>query len=201
MARELAPELIDPITAARAIAAAGFTGEDGATMLAVWMAESGLDAHNYHANADGSIDRGIAQINSLHGQPLECVYDVDCSARYSYELYQGRGGFGDWSAYNQGTYLAFVGPSLAAWALIGGAPPRNDLGRKALGDAAGQVGQAAGQAVAKSGLLPDRATVARMGATFILFVVIIAGVIIVTTSTKKAFNDSEAVKLFREVAA
>lgn len=57
------------IDTARAAAAAGFPDKELVTAVAVAIAESSLNETATHRNANGSIDYGLWQINSVHGYP------------------------------------------------------------------------------------------------------------------------------------
>jgi hypothetical protein len=78
---------------------------------AVARAEAGLTCHKVHYNNNGTVDRGLFQINSIHdwrfakfgGDPFNC-YD---NAKVAYEI-QKEQGWSPWSVYNSGSYLAFI---------------------------------------------------------------------------------------------
>lgn len=93
------------IAQAKAIAQqAGFSGPSLDIFVAIEQAESGLDLGAISC----SNDRGIAQINDVHGVPQSCWSDPLCSAQFSYQLSNGGQNFSPWSTFNNGAYLAFL---------------------------------------------------------------------------------------------
>lgn len=92
-------------------AAAGFQGSDLTTAVAVAFAESGGNPESVNrANRNGSVDYGLWQINTVHSDLLNggSWSDPASNARMAYTLYKARGGFRDWAAYNNGSYLAYM---------------------------------------------------------------------------------------------
>jgi soluble lytic murein transglycosylase-like protein len=77
------------------------------------MAESGGNpaADNTGLNQDGTNDKGLMQINSIHvtsgliGDQER--FDPTANLRAAYAIYQG-GGWGAWSSYNAGKHLRFM---------------------------------------------------------------------------------------------
>jgi len=85
---------------------------DRRVAYAVCMAEShGNPQATNTSNTDGSTDRGLMQINSIHadmvGGDLEKLYDPRTNLDIAYRLYKAKG-FQPWSVYNNGKYLAFL---------------------------------------------------------------------------------------------
>jgi len=88
-------------------------GNASTTALAVFKAESGLIPNRVNAaNKDGSIDRGIAQINSIHCPRVEKLYKESCETAlfdaktnidFAYIKYVEEG-FQPWVAYWNGAY-------------------------------------------------------------------------------------------------
>lgn len=79
---------------------AGWSGEDVVTGVAIIKAESDGDpsATNF-TNSDGSIDRGLWQINSIHDNtimPGANRYDPAVSTEIARILYKNRGNWDDW---------------------------------------------------------------------------------------------------------
>ena len=71
-----------------------------------WNFNKHFDCRRTNVNKDGSIDRGIFQINSIHTDispedAFNCFKNID----YAYKLYK-RQGWIPWSAYNNLSYLA-----------------------------------------------------------------------------------------------
>jgi hypothetical protein len=75
-------------------------------MPAIGWAESRLVTDARHTNADGSIDRGWLQINSIHTN----ISDADCddpakAAQYAFDHLSNQGtSFGAWAAFSSGAY-------------------------------------------------------------------------------------------------
>lgn len=58
-------------------------------------------------NSDGTHDRGIFQINTIHKHISDAdAYDCFKNIDWAYEIYKGRGNWSAWSAFNNGSYLA-----------------------------------------------------------------------------------------------
>jgi len=78
--------------------------------LAIFNAESGLRADAQNINADGSVDRGIAQINSCHCGWVDCSrllnweYNIDVA----YQLSRGGTDWSQWTTYRTGTYRKYL---------------------------------------------------------------------------------------------
>ncbi len=79
--------------------------------LAVMQAESSCisDRDNTGLNYDGSNDKGLMQINSIHSNIISDLDRLDPveNIRAAYEVYRGSG-WKAWSAYNNGSYLKFL---------------------------------------------------------------------------------------------
>ena len=80
--------------------------------LAVQRAENPRGACEiYHYNADGTLDWGYFQINTVHlkrvGLNLRDLLDCRANIDFAYQLYQERG-FQPWSTYNNGAYRKFL---------------------------------------------------------------------------------------------
>jgi hypothetical protein len=78
------------------------------TMAAIAMAESHgrSDAANY-ANSDGSTDRGLWQINSVHGYVPASSFNPLSNARQAVSVYNSQG-LGAWTTYQSGAYLPYM---------------------------------------------------------------------------------------------
>jgi hypothetical protein len=74
-------------------------------MIAVAKAESRLDPNAINYNTNGTVDRGIFQVNSIWGD--WSTFDVDENIANAYEIYKIQG-ISAWSAYNNGAYLAYL---------------------------------------------------------------------------------------------
>lgn len=100
---------------------AGFSGDNLVIIVAIAMAESSLDTHAInHANANGTSDYGILQINSVHfgtrftardGQSYTvsetAAFDPQIAFYYGYAL-SGGTNFKPWSTYKNGAYLKYI---------------------------------------------------------------------------------------------
>lgn len=79
---------------------------------AVCMAEStgNPDATGYNTN--GTIDRGLMQVNSIHsdmvGGDVAALYDPATNIKIAYALSRGGTDWTPWSAYNSGKYLKWL---------------------------------------------------------------------------------------------
>lgn len=96
---------------ANVLRAAGFPESALPTMMAIAMAESGgrPDAIN-DKNANGSIDRGLFQINSIHqGNSWfpQNPFDPLQSAKAAFAIYQSQG-LNAWTVYKTGDYKKFL---------------------------------------------------------------------------------------------
>ena len=83
---------------------------DARIALAVMEAESSCrpDATNFNTN--GSTDRGLFQINSVHLSKVASpglLFDPAINIRVAYSVYQGSG-WRAWSAFNNGKHLKFL---------------------------------------------------------------------------------------------
>ena len=115
MARELIMEisLSDTITAA---SESGYSGDGLLTIVSIAWAESGLDATARHTNGptrscpNGSIDRGILQINNCYwGVFSDETCDNPSSAfKASQAISKNGTSFTPWSTYNAGSYRQYV---------------------------------------------------------------------------------------------
>lgn len=89
---------------------AGFERSELVDAVSVMTAESGRYPDAWHENIDpdtgdvSSIDRGLFQINSLHG--ADSTFDVLANAAYAHKLYKANG-FTPWAAYNSGAYAVY----------------------------------------------------------------------------------------------
>ena len=78
-------------------------------MLAIMRAESGCNPNsdNTGLNRDGSNDKGLFQINSIHGfsdaERLDPIRNIEIAFR----IWQSQG-YRAWSTYSNGAYLKFI---------------------------------------------------------------------------------------------
>lgn len=104
------PAAPHPSTLDDMLSKAGFTDNEKPTMKAIIQAESGGRANAINTkNTNGSIDRGLAQINSVHKQydPKQLM-DPQYNLNAAHDIYKSQG-LKAWSTYNNGAYKKFLG--------------------------------------------------------------------------------------------
>jgi murein DD-endopeptidase MepM/ murein hydrolase activator NlpD len=91
-------------------AAAGFRGSALDTIVAIAQAESSLDTSARNINTDGSIDRGILQINKRwHPEVSDAAaYDPAASFAAGYQISNRGTDFHPWSTYTNNAYKAYM---------------------------------------------------------------------------------------------
>ena len=94
---------------------AGFPVADQAIMVAISKAESGFNTGATHVNNDGSTDRGVMQINSIHKQfdPIRLLADPQYNMNAAKSIFDGQG-LHAWSTYTSGAYLPYMNEARAA---------------------------------------------------------------------------------------
>ncbi len=90
----------------------GFRGRDLITALAVAMGESDWIPSAFNRNNDGSVDRGLWQINSIHG--ALSTFDPLGNARAAWQISSQGRNWVPWVAYNTGRYRQFLDEATAA---------------------------------------------------------------------------------------
>jgi len=92
---------------------AGFSGQGLNIIVAIAQAESSLDTQATHTNSDGSIDRGILQINDKYHPEVSstCAFDPACSFQAGYRISSSGTNFNAWSTYTSGAYLKYMSGS------------------------------------------------------------------------------------------
>ena len=90
-------------------------GSDCRLALAIQRAENPQGkCEVYHYNADGTLDWGYFQINTVHlkrpGLNLRDLLDCKANIDFAYQLYREKGGFTPWSTFNSGKYRQFMTP-------------------------------------------------------------------------------------------
>ena len=101
---------------AQVAAQAGFSDEGLVNAVAVGLAESACNPrarlHNGPTSGcpDGSIDRGMWQINDCYHAEVSdgCAYNVTCNANAAYRISAGGSDFRQWTTYRNGRYRAFL---------------------------------------------------------------------------------------------
>jgi hypothetical protein len=114
---------------AKAAVAAGFRGTSVATAVAVALAESGGDPTQRNTNTDGSIDRGLWQINNkAHPDVTDAEADNPATAaKAAYKISQGGRSWRPWVAYTNGSYKRYANRAAKAGAAALALNPRDLL--------------------------------------------------------------------------
>lgn len=89
---------------------AGFSGAGLLIILAIAHAESGLNPLAQNTNTDGSIDRGIVQINSRwHPEVSDsCAYNPACAFKAAFTISNKGTSFTPWTTYTTGAYTKYL---------------------------------------------------------------------------------------------
>src|SRR6266568_3483800 len=90
---------------------AGFTGVNLATIVAIAMAESGLQT-DVRGKTDPR-DRGVLQINSYWHSNVsdQCAFDPQCAFNAAFTISRGTD-FSQWATYKNGDYKGFMNTSI-----------------------------------------------------------------------------------------
>lgn len=76
------------------------------TAAAVAQAESGGGVNSYNTNKNGSTDKGLWQINSVHG--TQSTFDVQANARAAVAISNNGQNWKPWTTFNSGAYIKFL---------------------------------------------------------------------------------------------
>ena len=96
--------------------AAGFRGSALAMAIAVALAESSGNPNATNYDSNGTVDRGVWQINSVHVQySASCDYDPTCAAGAAFAISAGGTNWGAWVTYQHGAEIVFL-PETTAYA-------------------------------------------------------------------------------------
>jgi lysozyme-like protein len=79
---------------------------------AIALAESGGDPNAINHNTNGSIDRGLWQINSVHG--AQSTLDPAANAQAAVAISQGGKNWQPWTTYITGAYKKFLGEATSS---------------------------------------------------------------------------------------
>lgn len=114
----------------------GFRGRRATLAVAVAMAESGGDPRATGHNRDGSIDRGLWQINSRwHKEVTDaCAFNPDCAARSTFRISSGGTNWSQWAAFTNGSYRRYMA---AADKAVSGVKPGGTAAMNPDGDGSG----------------------------------------------------------------
>jgi hypothetical protein len=79
-------------------------------MAAIALAESGGYTQAHHTNSNGTVDRGLWQINSSNYKLYKGhnIFDPNVNAHAAKRLAEGGKGLGNWTTYNTGAYLKYL---------------------------------------------------------------------------------------------
>jgi hypothetical protein len=102
--------------------AAGFRGSALVMAIAVALAESGGDPTATDHDQNGTVDRGLWQINSVHSQfSAACDYDPRCAAGAAFSISSGGTNWQPWVTYENGAEIPFL-PAAASFVKEAKAP-------------------------------------------------------------------------------
>lgn len=73
---------------------------------AIALAESGGNPNAFNRNSNNSVDRGLWQINSIHGD--KSTFDVDGNAKSAIAISSNGTNWKPWTTFTQQTYLQFL---------------------------------------------------------------------------------------------
>jgi surface antigen len=101
-------------------AGAGFTGNNLNIAVAIAQAESGFRADATNTNKDGSIDRGLWQINSVHTEyiPTLLLADTAYNASAAWTISRNGTNWTPWSTYTSGAYKKFLAAGVPTAATV-----------------------------------------------------------------------------------
>jgi soluble lytic murein transglycosylase-like protein len=105
------PAETPPATPADCNAVNGYNW-DAHTAYAICMAESSGNPEATGYNPNGTVDRGLMQVNSIHadmvGGDLPALYDPATNIKIAYSLSKGGTDWTPWSTFNNGKYLKYL---------------------------------------------------------------------------------------------
>jgi len=129
---------------------------------AIALAESGGNSNAVNYNTNGSTDRGLWQINSVHGS--QSTFDVNGNAQAAIAISNNGGNWNPWTTYTSGAYRSFL-PSGASTSPqyvglfgipnpfgIGPLPFLPNIPFNAIGTLAGDIGSAASNITGLGGI-------------------------------------------------
>ena len=94
---------------------AGFSGSALAMAVAVALAESGGDPLATDHDTNGTVDRGLWQINSVHrAYSAACDYAPSCATRAAYAISAHGRDWSPWVTYQRGEEIAYL-PEAVSW--------------------------------------------------------------------------------------
>lgn len=89
---------------------AGFSGQAATIAVAIALAESGGRVGATHSNTDGSVDRGLWQINSVHSEynASQLLTNPAYNAKAAYNISNGGTNWYPWTTYTTGAYQRYL---------------------------------------------------------------------------------------------
>ena len=170
--------------------------------LGVAMAESGLRTDAVSPpNSNGTVDRGLWQINSVHGKDPVRLMDPAYNTQVAFELYRSAGNsWRPWSTFNNGTahvvntsYAPATNAGFNPWWLVspfsaGAAGVGGDIA-KSTGLAS--LAQGAGVVI---GTVTSVAFWKRAGILFVGWIVLLVGFVVLVSGSKPARMVTKAVE-------
>lgn len=130
-----APPGIEPAGAATSIDLCAQVGRDAGfkmdtrlvNAVAVAMAESSCNPTAQHTNSNGSVDRGLWQINSVHIPPYTAsgLLTAQYNANAAFTVSSGGTNWSPWSTYASGAYRTYLASAKSAVARLA---PANVIG-------------------------------------------------------------------------
>lgn len=90
---------------------AGFRGQSQQTVVAIAIAESGLNTNAMNSQGNNAgVDRGVLQINSYwHSEVSDaCAFDPGCAFKAGYKISSNGTNFHPWATYNEGKETQFI---------------------------------------------------------------------------------------------
>jgi Lysozyme like domain len=85
---------------------AGGNAQAASIAAAIAMAESGGNSANTDVDSNGTVDRGLWQINSIHG--AQSTYDVMGNARAAVSISNNGANWSAWTTYTSGAYQRYL---------------------------------------------------------------------------------------------
>ena len=102
-------------------AAAGFSGSGLVMAIAVALAESGGNPTATNLDSNGTVDRGVWQINSVHPEySASCDYKPSCAAGAAFSISAGGTNWGAWVTYQHGAEIPFLPAAVSFVEGVGG---------------------------------------------------------------------------------
>lgn len=167
---------------------AGGSAASAPMAAAIAMAESGGNSNALNHNTNGSIDRGLWQINSSHGQ--QSTTDPLANARAAVAISGDGSNWHPWSTYTNGAYKRFTNAADAAWATIRQSSGFQSTPVNAPAQAAATVAGSLGELVS---FLTDPTNWLRIGEVIVGIILVAMGLRSLTGSTTTPLSVAKSV--------